>query len=84
MNGVIFGRALAGTQRHAFCSFTLTWATKIEGSIIMNLLWALAVILVIAWVAGFTLFHVTSGLLHLLLVFAVIAVVARIVSGRRV
>jgi hypothetical protein len=29
-------------------------------------------------------FHVTSALLHLLLVFAVIAVVVRIVSGRRV
>lgn len=50
----------------------------------MDLLWALVVVLVVAWLAGFTVFHVTSALLHLLLVFAVIAVVVRLVSGRRV
>lgn len=50
----------------------------------MDLLWVLAVILIIGWLAGFTVLHVTSGLLHLLLVFAVIAVVVRLVSGRRV
>jgi len=55
-----------------------------KGSEEMNLLYALAVILVIAWAAGFTVFHVTSGLLHLLLVLAVVAVIARLVSGRRV
>lgn len=50
----------------------------------MELLWVLAVILFVAWVVSFALFHVTSGLVHLLLVFAVIAVLVRIVSGRRV
>ena len=50
----------------------------------MNLLWILALVLVVGWVFGFTVFNVTSGLLHLLLVFAVIAVVANLVSGRRV
>lgn len=50
----------------------------------MDLLWILAVILVAGWVFGFTVFHVTSGLLHLLLVVAVIAVIVRLVSGRRV
>lgn len=50
----------------------------------MELLWVLAVILFVAWIVGFAMLHVTSGLIHLLLVFAVIAVLVRIVSGRRV
>ena len=36
------------------------------------MLW-LALILLIAWVLGFGVFHVAGGLIHLLLVLAVIA-----------
>jgi hypothetical protein len=50
----------------------------------VNLLWAVAAVLLIAWVFGFTVLHVSSGLLHLLLVVAVIAVIVRLVSGRRI
>lgn len=50
----------------------------------MNLLWAVAVVLVVAWVFGFTVLHVSSALIHLLLVLAVVVVIARVVSGRRV
>ncbi|HEY2733584.1 MAG TPA: lmo0937 family membrane protein [Polyangiales bacterium] len=50
----------------------------------MDLLTILAVILVVAWVFGFGFFHVAGGLIHLLLVFAVIAVVVRLVTGRRI
>jgi hypothetical protein len=50
----------------------------------MDLLWALAVVLVIAWVFGFTVFHVAGGLIHLLLVVAVVAVIARLITGRSV
>lgn len=50
----------------------------------MNLLWAVAAVLVIAWVFGFTVLHVSSALLHLLLVVAVIAVIVRLFSGRAV
>ena len=50
----------------------------------MNLLWAIAAVLVVAWVFGFTVLHVSSALLHLLLVVAVVAVVARLFTGRRV
>ena len=50
----------------------------------MNLLWALAVILLVMWVLGYGVFHVTGSLIHLLLVIAVIVVVARLVTGRRV
>ena len=43
----------------------------------------LAVILIILWALGFLAFHVTSGLIHLLLVIALIVIVIRLVSGRR-
>ena len=44
---------------------------------------ALAVILLVAWLLGFIVFHVTSGLIHLLLVIALIVIVARLITGRR-
>jgi uncharacterized protein DUF5670 len=43
----------------------------------------LAVVLIILWALGFLAFHVTSGLIHLLLVVALIIIVARLVTGRR-
>jgi hypothetical protein len=50
----------------------------------MDLLWAVAVLFVVLWALGFVAFHVTSGLIHLLLVLAVVAVVFRLVAGRPV
>ena len=43
----------------------------------------LAVVLVILWIGGFTVFHVSGFLIHLLLIFAVISVIMHFVSGRR-
>lgn len=47
------------------------------------MLFALAVILVVAWVLGFSVFHVAGGVIHLLLLLAVISIVWHFVSGRR-
>jgi hypothetical protein len=41
------------------------------------------VVLLIAWVGGFTMFHVAGGLIHLLLLFAVISLILHFVMGRR-
>jgi Family of unknown function (DUF5670) len=49
----------------------------------MNLLWAIAVVFVVLWALGFAAFHVTTGLIHVLLVLAVVAVGFRIIMGRR-
>jgi hypothetical protein len=47
-------------------------------------IWAiLFVVLLIAWLGGFTVFHVAGGLIHLLLVLAVISLVLHFVMGRR-
>ena len=48
-----------------------------------NLLYLLAVILIIAWLIGFVGFHVGGGLIHILLVIAVIAILLRVIQGRR-
>jgi hypothetical protein len=49
----------------------------------MSIWTILAVILVIAWIGGFTVFHVAGGLIHLLLLLAVISVVLHFVLGTR-
>lgn len=45
-----------------------------------NLLYLIAVILVIAWAIGFLGYHV-GGIIHILLVIAVIAILLRIIRG---
>jgi hypothetical protein len=49
----------------------------------MNVWTILFVILLVAWIGGFTVFHVAGGLIHLLLVFAVISLILHFVTGRR-
>jgi hypothetical protein len=46
-----------------------------------NLLYAIAVILLIAWAIGYLGYN-AGGLIHILLVIAVIAVLLRIIQGR--
>jgi hypothetical protein len=49
----------------------------------MNLLWAIAVVFFVLWLLGFAAFHVTSGLIHVLLLLALITIAVRLVTGRR-
>ena len=48
------------------------------------MLWTIAVILFILWILGFFIVHVGGGLIHLLLIIAVIVVIYRLVTGRPV
>ncbi|MGK7396375.1 MAG: lmo0937 family membrane protein [Candidatus Cyclobacteriaceae bacterium M3_2C_046] len=48
-----------------------------------NLLYLIAIILVIAWLIGVIGFSAT-GLIHILLVIAVVAILLRVISGRRI
>jgi hypothetical protein len=45
---------------------------------------AILVILVVGWALGFFAFHLGSGLIHALLVVALIVFIVRMVRGRRV
>ena len=47
-----------------------------------NLLYTIAVILVIIWAIGFLGYH-SGGIIHLLLVIAIIAVLLRVIQGKR-
>jgi hypothetical protein len=49
----------------------------------MSVWMILFMVFVIAWIGGFTMFHVAGGLIHLLLVFAVISILLHFVMGRR-
>jgi hypothetical protein len=47
------------------------------------MLWTLAVIFIVLWALGLV-GHVGGGLIHILLVIAIIAVLIRVIQGRRV
>jgi Family of unknown function (DUF5670) len=41
----------------------------------------LFIFLLVTWVCGFLVFHVAGGLIHLLLLFAVISLIVHLVRG---
>jgi len=47
-----------------------------------SMVW-LAVVLVVAWLLGWLVFKVAGGLIHLLLVIAVVVFIYNMVTGRR-
>ena len=48
-----------------------------------NLLYVVAVVLLILWAIGLVGFHV-GGIIHVLLVIAIIAVLIRVIQGRKI
>lgn len=48
-----------------------------------NILYIIAVVLVIAWLIGFLGYH-AGGLIHILLVIAIIAILLRVIRGDKV
>ena len=43
----------------------------------------LAVVLVVLWLGGFFVLHVSSFLIHLLIIFAIISLIMHFISGKR-
>ena len=56
------------------------WKRVLGGRI--NMLWTIFVVLLLMWLLGFS-FHVGGGLIHLLLVCAVIVLLWNLIAGRR-
>jgi hypothetical protein len=48
-----------------------------------NLLYIIVVILIIGWLLGMFAFNVSGGLIHVLLVIAVIVLLIKLLGGRR-
>ncbi|MCX5715151.1 MAG: lmo0937 family membrane protein [Candidatus Omnitrophica bacterium] len=47
------------------------------------MLYTLAVILVVLWILGLVSSYTMGGLIHILLVIAIIVIVMRVISGRK-
>jgi hypothetical protein len=48
-----------------------------------NILYVIVVILVIGWLLGMFAFNVSGGLIHILLVIAVVVLLIKLLGGRR-
>jgi hypothetical protein len=46
------------------------------------MLWTIFVVLLVLWILGFSL-HIAGGLIHLILVLAVIMLIYNLITGRR-
>ncbi len=49
----------------------------------LNLLWAVAVVFALLWLLGFAFNFTLGGVIHVLLVLAVVTILVRIIVGRR-
>ncbi len=48
-----------------------------------NLLYIIAIILVVGWIFGFFVYD-TGGIIHVLLIIALIAVILRVIRGNKI
>lgn len=78
------------SQRYVKSSSEKAWplqskiySTKLKQNIMGDLLYVIAVILIIVWALGFFAFSLGS-VIHVLLVIAIIAVLLNIIRGRRI
>jgi hypothetical protein len=69
-------------QKACYCDRVL-WVRVLSQSEAFSMLVWLAVILLVAWLLGWGVFHVAGGLIHLLLVIAVVVFLINFISGRR-
>jgi hypothetical protein len=49
---------------------------------IINMLYTIAVVLIVLWLLGLVTSYTMGGLIHVLLVIAIVAVLLRLISGR--
>jgi hypothetical protein len=49
----------------------------------MDLLWTIAVILLVLWLLGLVTSYTLGGFVHILLVLAIVVVLIRVIQGRR-
>ncbi len=49
----------------------------------MDLLWTVAVILIILWLLGLVTSYTLGGFVHILLVLAIVMILIRVIQGRR-
>jgi hypothetical protein len=60
-----------------------TMAKKEVAVSLAYILWIVVVVLVVLWLLGFLVAHISSGLIHLLLLIALIVILYNLFVGRR-
>jgi hypothetical protein len=68
-------RALRDTEY-----FWLARGSEVKG--VKNMLGMIAVVLIVLWLLGFLAFHVSSGLIHILLVIGIVMLLLHFFRGR--
>lgn len=68
-------------DRDRFDIETVEQYTNNEGSVFM--LFTIAIVLIALWLLGIVTSYTMGGLIHVLLVIAIIVVLVRVISGRR-
>jgi uncharacterized protein DUF5670 len=48
------------------------------------MLWIIALILIVLWVLGLVSSYTMGGLIHVLLVIAIVVILSRVIQGRRI
>jgi hypothetical protein len=48
------------------------------------MLWTIAVILIVLWLLGFVSSYTMGGLIHVLLVIAIVVILLQVIQGRRI
>jgi Family of unknown function (DUF5670) len=80
--GRLYSKSTAVAPQREAEGRTTSWLLKASWEGKCDMLYTIAVILVILWLLGF-ISHIGGGLVHLLLAIAAIVVLFRIISGRR-
>jgi len=62
-------------------TFVLEKINNLKSNIMRSLLYLVAVVLIIGWALGFFVYS-AGGLIHILLVIAVIAILLRLIGGK--
>jgi len=74
----------AANKRKTWSAFDGQGRALVAGEIRrFNMLWTIAVILLVLWALGLTTAYTASGLIHILLVLAIVVVLIRLIQGRR-
>lgn len=50
----------------------------------MNMLWIIAVVLIVLWLLGIVSSVTMGGFIHILLVIAVVLILVRLISGKKI
>lgn len=67
----------------ASTAHTINWLLSVAARRKKTMLWAIMIILFVLWLLGVLLSYTASGLIHILLVLAVVALVVQLLTGRR-